>query len=72
MVKGLFLSRSEISYAEDNQSDGATLSARIDRDLLDWAKSYARSNGTTLSQLVREFLEHLRKEAETGDGVSQA
>ena len=45
------------------------LTIRVDRDLLEESKRYAREHDTTLTRLVSEFLRHLSRQ---GDGLSNA
>lgn len=42
----------------------ARLNLRIDRDLLDWTKSYVESNRTTISHIVRQLFRQLRETEE--------
>lgn len=56
-----------MSSAENQQSDKALLTVRVDREQLDAIKEYARRTDTTVSRLVRQFFKHLLEEAKTPD-----
>jgi hypothetical protein len=49
------------------------LSCRIRKDLLDWVRWYARQRGTTVTRLVVNFFEDLKKrnEADSMNEVDQ-
>lgn len=40
------------------------LTVRVDREWLEWLKSYAQNHSTTMSKLIRDFLVQLRAEEE--------
>lgn len=44
--------------------DKVLLSVRVDKENLDKIKAYAKRANTTVSQLVRDFFQHLLLEAE--------
>lgn len=46
-----------------NQTE-SRLSCRMDKDLLDWVKWYAAQRRTTVTRLVREFFQSLKKRHE--------
>jgi antitoxin component of RelBE/YafQ-DinJ toxin-antitoxin module len=54
-----------MSSASNQQSspEKALLTVRVDRDTLDRVKEYARRTDTTVSQIVRDFFQHLLVEA---------
>jgi hypothetical protein len=45
------------------------LTIRVDKDLLEESKQYAREHGTTLTRLVSEYLRQLSRQ---GEGLSDA
>lgn len=52
-----------MSSASNQQPEKALLTVRVDRDVLDQVKEYARRTDTTVSRLVRQFFKHLLDEA---------
>jgi uncharacterized protein (DUF4415 family) len=40
----------------------ARLNLKLDEDLLDWAKNYAKEHGTNVSTLVRDYFIYLRQQ----------
>jgi len=49
---------------QQNSSEKALLTVRVEREVLDSVKEYARRTDTTVSRLVRQFFQHLLVEAE--------
>lgn len=53
-----------MSSAPNQQSEKALMTVRVDREVLDQVKEYARRTDTTVSSLVRQFFLHLLAEAQ--------
>jgi hypothetical protein len=45
------------------------INARLDRELLAWARKYAEENGTTLTAVIEDGLRLQKKVEEEGGGV---
>lgn len=61
-----------MSSAPSQQGEKALMTVRVDREVLEQVKEYARKTDTSVSSLVRQFFRHLLAEAKKStDEVEQ-
>jgi len=53
-----------MSSVSNQQDEKVLISIRVDRDLYEKVKEYAKGTDNTVSRLVRQFFQHLIEEAE--------
>lgn len=53
-----------MSSVSNQQDEKVLISIRVDRDVYEKVKEYAKTTDNTVSRLVRQFFQHLIEEAE--------